>query len=297
MRPAYAPHQEFLRPARPRSELWRLGLGLLTAFAIFAALQWGLGALLIATLSPQTLMEVQAQLALGNTPGGATMMLASFGLILVAVGLSVTHVHKRSALTLLGPKALLLPQFTRVLTALIALNFAIWILPPSEFLHPIEANLPLATWLSFLPLAVPALLIQVSAEEILFRGYLQQQLAVRVKSPLVWMVLPSLGFGLLHLRPDLPETRWILVAWATLFGMLAADLTARSGSLGPAIALHFVTNAMAILCVSSDDILSGLALGRMPVALGDPAQLTPYLLIDLGGMLCAWLAARLALRC
>lgn len=297
MRSAYAPHQDFFRPAQARSEFWRLALGLLLGIAVVSVLQWAMIGLLIAVLPPQSLMDFQTQLALGNTPGGATLMLGSFSLILIALGISVSCVHARSVFTLLGPTDRLLPQFAKVLAALSALNVLVWVLPPSEFLHPIEKQLPLSIWLGFLPLALPALLIQVSAEEMLFRGYLQQQLAVRLRSPLFWMVLPSLGFGLLHFRPDLPETRWILVAWATLFGMLAADLTARAGSLAPAIALHFVTNAIAILFVSSDEILTGLALFRMPIGLEDPAQLTPYVLIDLGVMLCAWLAARLVLRC
>jgi DNA-directed RNA polymerase subunit RPC12/RpoP len=43
-------------------------------------------------------------------------------------------------------------------------------------------------------------LIQTGAEEVLFRGYLQQQLAARFASPIAWMVLPSAIFAL----PALP---------------------------------------------------------------------------------------------
>lgn len=297
MFPSYPVHEIFLHPARARSELWRLGLGLLVGLLIFAGLQWALIAGMIALLPPDLLMQVQTDMAFGNTPMGAVMMLASFGLMIIALAAAVDQVHKRRLVTLIGPWMLARPQFLRVVLALAALNLAIWVLPPSEMLAPLEVNLPLGTWLAYLPLALPALLIQVSAEEMLFRGYLQQQLAVRFRNPVVWMVVPSVAFGVLHYRPDMPETTWLLIGWAVLFGILAADLTARAGSLGPAIALHLATNAAAILFVSSDSMLSGLALYRMDVSMEDPAALWPFLLIDLGVMLTSWLAARLAIRC
>ncbi len=46
-----------------------------------------------------------------------------------------------------------------------------------------------------------ACLIQTGAEELVFRGYLQQQLAARFASPLIWMVLPALIFGAVHYDP------------------------------------------------------------------------------------------------
>lgn len=297
MMPPYAMHELFLRPARARAEVWRLIAGLALGAVIFTGLQWAAIAGLIALLPPEELMAVQTEMALGYTPRGAILMLGSFGMLLIAVAAVVQQLHQRSPMTLLGPWPLVRRQFPRVLGALAVLNLVIWILPPSELIAPVSANLPFGEWLSYLPLALPALLIQVSAEEVLFRGYMQQQLAVRFRRPVIWMALPALLFGLLHYRPDLPETTWLLVGWAVLFGALAADLTARSGSLGPAIALHLVTNAAAILFVSSDTMLSGLSLYRMEVSLDDPAQLWPFLLIDLGVMLTSWLAARLVLKC
>lgn len=297
MRPAYSAHDAFVAPARPRSELWRLGLGIVMGIVIYAGLQGALIAALIALLPPEQLMTVQTDLALGNTQMGAVMLLASFALLGVSVAAVVHQLHRRTPFSLLGAWPLAGRQFARVLGALALLAAVIWVLPPSEALGQIQANVPLTDWLKLLPLALAALLIQVSAEELLFRGYLQQQLAARTGNPWVWMGVPSVLFGLMHYRADMPDTTWLLIGWAVLFGVLAADLTARAGTLGPAIALHLATNASAILFVSSDDMLSGLALYRMPVAMDDPAQLWPYLLIDLGMMATSWLAARLVLKC
>jgi len=297
MSDSYAPLQIFLQPARARAELWRLAAGILMGAAIFIGLQSASLAILNVLLPPDDLMTLETEMALGNTQMGSVLLLGRFILLIIALAAVVHQLHGRNPLTLLGPLPLAKTQFLRVLTAVSALLVVIWILPPSETLRPVTPNVPLFDWLRFLPLALIALLIQVSAEELLLRGYLQQQLGARFRHPLVWMVLPSVLFGLLHYQSDMPETAWILVGWATIFGLVAADLTARSGTLGPAIALHLANNATAILFVSSEDFLSGLSLYRMPVALDDPAQLWPFLLIDLCVIGVSWLTARLVLKC
>ena len=148
--------------------------------------------------------------------------------------------------------------------------------------------------LLLLPLALLAVLIQTSAEEILFRGYLQQQLAARFRSPVIWMVAPALLFGVLHYRPDAGANGGLIMLWAAGFALAAADLTARAGTLGPAIGLHFMSNASALL--SAEGTLSGLALFRLQIDMADPVALRPYLLIDATMILIGWLAARLAIR-
>ena len=61
-----------------------------------------------------------------------------------------------------------------------------------EGMPPEVARLrPLGEWLMGLAPALVLILWQVSAEEVAFRGYLLQQLRARVRSPLVWAVLPA----------------------------------------------------------------------------------------------------------
>ncbi|MFC6636344.1 CPBP family intramembrane glutamic endopeptidase [Sulfitobacter sediminilitoris] len=140
-------------------------------------------------------------------------------------------------------------------------------------------------------------LVQVSAEEIVFRGYVQQQLAARFKSPMIWMVLPSVLFALGHYLPDTAgENALIIAIWAGVFGILMADLTARSGSLGPAIAVHFWNNVSAMLIVSLPDELSGLALYLSPFSMEDTEALQAWLPVDFAMMFVLWLAARVAIR-
>ena len=75
-----------------------------------------------------------------------------------------------------------------------------------------------------------------------------------------------------------------------------ADLTARAGTLGPAIAVHFVNNASPFLLVSLPDDLSGLSLYLGSFSMGDEAMMRAWLPVDFAFMIVSWLTARLAIR-
>jgi hypothetical protein len=165
------------------------------------------------------------------------------------------------------------------------------------FAEDLQSNLSFSLWLSLLPLTLFFLLIQVSAEELLFRGYLQSQLAARGLHKSIWILLPSVLFGLLHYDPTVmgEAAPWIVI-WTTGFGILAADLTARSGTLGPAIAFHFAVNFMTIALIGFGDYLGGLTLYIYPFSVTETERLMSYLPVDAIGMLLAYLSVRLALR-
>jgi membrane protease YdiL (CAAX protease family) len=140
-------------------------------------------------------------------------------------------------------------------------------------------------------------LIQTSAEEIVFRGYIQQGLAARFKSPAVWILGPSALFALGHYLPaEAGENALLITLWAGVFGCMMADLTARAGTLGPAIAVHFFNNVTALLVFASPTSLYGLSLYLMPYEMSDGAALRPWLAVDFAMMLVTWLTARLAIR-
>ena len=78
--------------------------------------------------------------------------------------------------------------------------------------------------------------------------------------------------------------------------VIAADLTARSGTLGPAIAVHFVNNVIGILIVGTEGHLSGMALAVVPFGPDDTELMRYAMLIEVPMLLCMWLAARIAIR-
>jgi uncharacterized protein len=154
----------------------------------------------------------------------------------------------------------------------------------------------LAAWALWLPLALPAILVQVAAEELAFRGYLMQGLAARFRARAVWLGVPALPFGILHWNPvEFGANAWLVVVASVVAGLVLGDVTARSGNLSLAVGLHFANNAVALLIVALPSPLAGLSLFVYPVDPGDAAALRPLLALDLAVILAAW-GVWLALR-
>jgi len=232
-----------------------------------------------------------------DTPGTMFLLLFSFGCLSAAVIAVTLVLHGRSLWTLTGAPRAWAGHFAIALFAAVALTAVLAVLPPYGFGEELTPALPMRTWLLILPISLLAVFIQTSAEELLFRGYLQQQLAARFASSLVWMGVPSVLFALGHYAPDMAGDNAVMVAlWAGIFGLLMADLTARTGSLGPAMAIHFLNNALAMLITSVPDELSGLALYHLPFGMADEEVVASWLWVDFGVMFTTWLAVRLALR-
>jgi hypothetical protein len=233
----------------------------------------------------------------GDTPGKLLVLLFGFGGVILGVQLTARVFQRRGLTGVTGPVPLFWRQFGRVLLYLLVLTVALSLLPPYDMGEPLDQNLPFSRWLALLPLGLAALLIQTGAEEILFRGYIQQTLAARFRSPLVFLLVPSGLFALGHYLPaEAGDNAGLIALWAGVFGVLMADLTARAGSLGPAVAVHFFNNLTAMLLIASPTSLNGLALYLQPYGLSDTEALRPWLIVDFALMTVSWLVARLAIR-
>lgn len=290
---AYAAHEDLVAPGRYKSQLWRLLLGL----GLIAMVSYGLQIVTVLVVLGFTSAQWLLALEQGSTPAALLILLASFGFMTLGVGLAARLLHDRPLVSLIGRPGLAVQQFTRTCLGVVAVFVVIMILPPYDFGAPLVANLHWQTWVGLLPLSLLAVLIQVSAEELVFRGYLQQALAARFSHPVIWLGLPSALFGAAHYMPqEAGDNALLLCLWATGFGLLMADLTARAGTLGPAIAVHFVNNIVALLILGSPSSLHGLALYLLPYELSDVAALRPWLWVDCATTLVLWLVARLAIR-
>ena len=293
--PDYSMHALHTVAAKPRMEIWRVILGVVLMVVLYISL---------ALVYQQTIVigtngseAFARELMAGSTLRALYLLLFSFGLIPVAVFSVVQILHQRAGISVVGPLLLAVPQFFRVTAILMMLGAALLVLPPYDMGGPLVPNLALGYWTLLLPLSLAAVFVQVSAEEIFFRGYLQQQLGARFRSPWVWMVLPSALFAIGHYQPEEAGQNAVLITlWAGVFGMLMADLTARAGSIGPALAVHFVNNVTAILITSLPDSLGGLALFHTPFGMDDAQALRAWLPVDFAVMITSWLAARVALR-
>jgi membrane protease YdiL (CAAX protease family) len=113
-----------------------------------------------------------------------------------------------------------------------------------------RSTIPLDVYLFWLAPLLPVILLQTSAEEVFFRGFLPQALAARFRAPLVFVVVPTALFAVLHYNGDLSGTEnLLLMIWYVGFALLALLMVVRTGNLGAAMGLHFATNVLAILIV------------------------------------------------
>jgi membrane protease YdiL (CAAX protease family) len=305
MRP-YNAHNDFAAPAAAKPDLPRLILGIiLIEMGYRFALDLTDAALASASDSYVT------NFYMGTSRDGLLLQLFTFGFLAAAVALVTQKLHQRPAHSLIGPAAQAWSNLLRVTAACLAGFLLIEILPPYYNLQGATLTSPLG-WVTALPLALCALLVQTGAEELLYRGYIQQQLAARFKTPFIWLLLPSVLFAAAHWDPNLPSQKaWDYVIWAFFFGLAAADLTARSGTIGAAVGFHLANNAFAFLLFGEKGQPdSGLALILFPAPLSHTAELingmdtaieqTSFLSARLGIelliLLILWLCARIAIR-
>lgn len=280
----------FVAPARTRPQPWRLLVGFLV---IAAAYLIGFLVILVGLIATMGLDPAQAYLssleAEGGTPTLVVLMLAMFAAPFLGTLLAARLLHGRGPSTLFGRG--LVRGFVTAMVIAALVYAAVTLLLPAPF-EPVP-GVPLPMFLSFLPLALVVLLIQTGAEEVVFRGYLQSQLAARFRSPLVWMLVPALGFALLHGDPTGSGDKVWLILPPLVFGLIAADLTRVTGSIGAAWGLHFLNNASAILILSLDGNLSGLALYRTPFGPEDLSLSDPLIWQDMTVTVIVWACIRL----
>ena len=296
----YAAHQNFIAVAKRNPQLWRVVLVVVGFELIFA-------------LSSDIMLEVlgifgaQDAYLEGVSAFGTLAQFATFGIGAAGLVMLVNLVHGHGFAVLIGPKRAARRDLIAVTLAVALVLFVQELLPPWYMLADAEMR-SLPRWALLIPVTLLVLLVQVGTEELMFRGYLQQQLACLSPRRWVWMGLPSVMFGVLHYWNGHGAAEGALWAcWATLLGLACADLTARSGNLGPAIGLHLANNAFALLLYGIADWPgTGVALFIFPYE--DPAAfsdgidalMAPWAVLHMAtqclSVLVMWLAARIAIR-
>lgn len=233
--------------------------------ATFGMIFFGMAALYAQSLAggepfdfsdPATMM-----IRFAKTPIGLVSLLLTLGGIWIGVWLALRLLHRRKVATLLSIEGRLdRGDFLRAFIVFASLPFLLQLASLPFQADVVRNPIPLATWLLTALAMVPALLIQTSAEEAFFRGYLPQNLGARFNSPFIWALLPSLGFAALHWRSDIPaEITLAMFGGILVFAFALLALVTRTGSLAASMGGHFGNNLVAILFVSHDDLFAGAA--------------------------------------
>lgn len=289
------PFSAFVSPARHRPQFWRLLVGLILCVLVMALwLGATFGGLLLA-FGVEGAMDLLARLESTDDPAVTFLLLSTFLGMFIAPMAAARLMHRRSPGTLFGPAPRVLRHFA-IATVVAALIYGVTLLIWRINFAPV-VNLPPTLWLTLLPLSLLFVLIQTGAEELVFRGYLMQQLAARFGSPLVHMLVPSLLFGILHFDPvTMGSNAWAVVGSTAFFGLLAADLTVATGTIGAAWGLHFANNVVALLLISTKGTITGLALYVTPYSASEVQITGPLLMADLALLIAVWGVLRLIFR-
>ena len=277
------PFERYVAPARHRPALWRLGLGVVTIVAAWLAAMIVLEIVLL-SLGPDS--PWWDRVARADHPAGMIVLLSTFAAPLLGALVAVRLLHGRAPAGLLGPPGTAARDFGRAVV--VAAPVYLVVLSLWGLLHDSVPGLAPGLWALYALPGLAVLLLQTGAEEVVFRGYLQGQLAARFRSPVAWALLPSLLFGAIHYDPSLPGPNAVVyVAATTVFALLAADLTARTGTIGAAWGLHFANNVTALMVLGYPDALSGLALRLTPYRMEDPIP-PSEIVLTMGGLVAAW---------
>ncbi len=288
MPPAF---DNFVAPARARPQLWRLVLGLVLMAAVFVLVAGAAAGALVLVLGRAEAGAMLRRMLDPVTPLGTILLLSTFVGMALAPVAAARLLHGRGAATLFGPARRTARHFALAAGLVVAL-YTVSLLAWTIGFAP-ERNLAPGLWLLLLPLGLLLVLIQTGAEEMVFRGYLMQQLAARFPHPAIYMGLPAVLFGVLHFDPlTMAANAWLVVASAGLFGLAAADLTRVTGSLGAAWGLHFANNCVAILVVATQGTITGLALYVTPYSAGEVTVTAPLILMDMAALALLWAVLR-----
>lgn len=290
-----ARYEPLVAPARPRRQIWRTVLGVAITGAVYFGWMVGLAAL-AARWQAVPFDRLLSRISTGADPWGVILLLAGFAGGWIGLWVTMHLLHRRRLRSLMGRAPVVLRDFVlgTAILALVGGGLTLLLLP---MLPPLQMRPDPSTWLAFLPLALLGVLVQTGAEELVFRGYLQSQLAARFGLRLVYLGLPALMFGLAHFNAaELGPDAWIVVASTALFGLAAGDLTQRTGSLGLAWGLHFANNVLAMLVLSLMGGLGGLALFSASEGSVPASMIRPLLISDMLVTLAVWAACRLWLR-
>lgn len=285
--------------AKGYCEPWRTAFGVVLVAVFFTLSAAGLSKLaLYVAESVQLGAGYALAFELITLSSKRTVLIGLFGIVLAlpALWLVLRFLHHRSLKSLIAPTGRVHWQNYRravVFVLVFGLATSLPVLLGGAF----SQQLPLMVWLPWLLPALALIFLQTAAEELFFRGYLMQQLAARFKSRWVWWVLPAVLFGARHYNPVLYGDNWMLViATATLAGLIYGDITARSGDLSIAMGLHFANNILVILVINVSGQLSSLSLFLKDINVRNVDLMRLELLGSAAAMLAVYLVYMLVLR-
>ena len=244
-----------------------------TSFAVYAA---------VVSLDEITnWLETGADLR--TAPFGVTaafLIAALLGIAASIPGLAAISrlLHRRSITTMLGARGrwsvrnLICGAGAAVTASLVTLSLSLAV----GLINLTPADTP-PSWPLVAATLAALIIFQAAAEEFVFRGYFLQWIGARARSALVWAVIPSALFALLHYSGDDGVAAMSYVAATFLFGLFAAATVRLTGGISCAVGYHIANNWLALLLVNAPVGIQGIGLYQIDI---NPEQMP--LLMGLG---------------
>lgn len=258
--------------ARNGTNGWPRIIGVVVLVALVAVLGIVVAIAAVAMLSGRLSQAGEDPTPAFRTPLGVAASLLAIATIWLGLWAGLRLVHRRTLGSVIGRDRW--SGGNELVAGLVVglsipLVFAVLAVPLGPV--PVRSDVPVGMWLLiFLPVAA-IVLLQASAEEALFRGYLPQVLASRGLGPLAWLVVPTVLFTGLHWYDGVPLWKNLCVfAMIGVFALAMMILVVRTGRIAAACGLHWGNNIVALQVVALDDELGSAALYHLP-PLVDPA--------------------------
>ena len=187
----------YVDAARGRPGGWRILVG-----ALIIGACWILGTFLVlfgwtvlqtaGSGDQQAALEsLGAMLEGGGSPPTMAVMLLTFCGVWIGVVITTKVLHGHPFFAIFAPTAAVRwGDFLRGIALSLAFTApaaiaAVWLA------EPVRTELHLGTWLIWFSPLVLLIFVQATAEELIFRGYLLQQLAILSRNPAIWAGIPS----------------------------------------------------------------------------------------------------------
>jgi membrane protease YdiL (CAAX protease family) len=288
---AQSPFDTWREVAQPKAQLWRTAIGIVMAVVIWAL--WTM-LVVVAYLVSRLLSlgdirhdldTVINDLIRGATPLDVMALMITFLGLWIGVWVAVRALHGRPLSSILSSERRMRWREFWIGMAIIAVYLALGLtLSALTGNAPRRSGLGLTDWLWIIGPMILLIFFQSSGEELLFRGYVIQNLSARFRSPIVWGFIPAVLFGLGHLGQNgsVAFNAYYFVSTA-LFGVIAAAVVWRTGGISTTIGMHVGNNIAAFLIAGPDDQMASTQLFLWPSE--DMVSSAPFDLLSLSLML------------
>ena len=182
------------------------------------------------------------------------LLLISFAITVPGIWLTVTKLHDLPFISVItGRKKI---DFERILysfmifgTAISSLVFLDYSLNPDDY----QVNFKIKEFIILFIIAISLIPIQISVEEIVFRGYLMQGFGNWFNSRFIALFLSSTVFGLLHFsNPEIDALGNKFIVQYISAGFILGIIALMDDGLELSIGLHAAQNLIGVLLLTAD---------------------------------------------